>query len=76
MILPYLSIGVCGKMRPPNTGPLKGGAYLPVASIRPGETKVVEKGCYKEFIAPQDVEVFALPDPGPEDREQYWEFRI
>lgn len=43
--------------------------------IGPGETRVVEPGCYKEFVAPEDTEVFDLPDPGPEDREQYWEFR-
>ena len=73
--LPYLSVGVRGKLRPPKIGPLNGGAFLPVASIRPGETKVVEFDCYKKFIAPADTEVFALPDPGPEDREQYWEFR-
>jgi hypothetical protein len=73
--LPYLSVGVRGKLRPPKTGPLNGGAFLPVASIRPGETKVVEFDCYKKFIAPEETEVFALPDPGPEDREQYWEFR-
>jgi|688.fasta_scaffold209782_2 hypothetical protein len=73
--LPYLSVGVRGKLRPPKNGPLNGGAFLPIASIRPGETKVVEFDCYKKFIAPEDTEVFALPDPGPEDREQYWEFR-
>ena len=75
MTLPYLSVGVRGKLRPPKNGPLNGGAFLPVASIRPGETKVVEFDCYKKFIAPNDTEAFALPDPGPEDREQYWEFR-
>ncbi|MCE2751672.1 MAG: hypothetical protein LW720_07250 [Pirellula sp.] len=73
--LPYLSVGIRGKLRPPKNSPLNGGAFLPIASIRPGETKVVEFDCYKKFIAPTDTEVFALPDPGPEDREQYWEFR-
>lgn len=75
MTLPYLSVGVRGQLRPPKTGPLNGGAFLPVASIRPGDTKVIEFDCYKQFIAPEDTEVFALPDPEPEDREQYWEFR-
>jgi hypothetical protein len=75
MTLPYLSIGIRGKLRPPKTGPLNGGAFLPVASIHPGETQVVEFDCYKKFIAPEDTEAFALPDPGPEDREQYWEFK-
>ena len=75
MKLPYLSVGVRGKLRPPKNGPLNGGAFLPVGSIGPGETKVVEFDCYKKFIAPDDTEAFALPDPGPEDREQYWEFK-
>ncbi len=43
--LPYLSVGVRGRLRPPNSGPLNGGAYLPVASVRPGETKLVEDDC-------------------------------
>ena len=73
--LPYLSVGLRGKLRPPRSGTSDGGAFLPVASIHPGETKVVEFDGYKKFVAPEDTEVFALPDPGPEDREQYWEFR-
>ncbi len=75
MVLPYLSVGICGKLRPPKTGPLHGGGYLPTASIQPGETGIVEYDCYKQFIAPEDTEVFELPEPGPEDREQYWEFK-
>ncbi|MDB5391341.1 MAG: hypothetical protein JWM11_6987 [Planctomycetaceae bacterium] len=75
MILPYLSVGIRGKLRPPKTGPLNGTAYLPVMSIRPGETKVVEFDCYKKFITPEETEVIALPDPEPEDRDQYWEFK-
>jgi hypothetical protein len=75
MTLQYLSVGIRGKLRPPKYGPLNGGAFLPVASIRPGETKVIEFDCYKKFIAPETTEAFALPDPGPEDRDQYWEFR-
>lgn len=75
MTLPYLSVGVRGKLRPPKHGPLNGRVFLPVGPIRPGETKVVEFGCYKKLISPEDTEAFALPDPGPEDREQYWEFR-
>ena len=75
MTLPYLFLGVRGNLRPPKNGPLNGGAYLPVASIRPGETKVIEHGCYKKLVAPEDVEVFDLPDPGPEDRQFYWELK-
>jgi hypothetical protein len=75
MTLPYLSVGVRGTLRPPNIGPLNGGAYLPVATIHPGETKTIEFDCYKKHISPNDTEVFELPEPKPEDREQYWEFR-
>ena len=74
MTLPYLFLGVRGKLRPPNGGPLNGGA-LSGSSIRPGETRVIEHDCYKKVVTPEDVEVFDLPDPGPEDREQYWEFK-
>lgn len=75
MTLRYLSIGIRGKLRPPESGPLTGGGYLPVGSIRPGGTGFVEYDCYKKYIAPEDTDVFALPDPGPEDREVYWEFK-
>lgn len=75
MSLPCLSVGIRGKLRPPKCGPLNGGGCLPVSSIRPGETKIVEYDCYKQFIAPEGTEVFELPEPGPEDREQYCELK-
>jgi hypothetical protein len=75
MNLPYLTLDVRGKMKPPNDGFLTGGARLSVASIYPGETKYVEFDCYKKFVAPEDIEVFEPSEPGPEDREVYWEFR-
>jgi len=73
-ILPYLSIGIRGKLRPPKSGPLNGGIWLPVASVRPGETRVIEKDCYKDVVDPIDIEAFPTPDPEPEDRDRYWEF--
>jgi hypothetical protein len=75
MVLPYLFLGIRGKLRHPKNGPLEGGARLPVGSISPGETGIIEFDCYKKFVAPEDVEVFDLPDPGPEDRDYYWEFK-
>jgi hypothetical protein len=74
LILPYLSIGIRGKLRPPLHGPLNGGVWLSVSSVRPGETRIIEKDCYKERVDPSDVEAFELPDPDPEDRDRYWEF--
>ncbi|MDQ2763889.1 MAG: hypothetical protein M3Y22_10535, partial [Pseudomonadota bacterium] len=64
-ILPYLSIGIRGKLWLPKTGPLIGAVYLPVSSIRPGETRTVEHDCYKRQIAPEDTEAFGQPDPEP-----------
>jgi hypothetical protein len=75
MVLPYLTVGVRGKLRPPKEGPLTGGVYLPVDSIYPEQTGRVAFDCYKKYVDPKDVEVFDEPDPGPEDRERYWEFR-
>jgi hypothetical protein len=46
-----------------------------VGHIGPGATAVVEKETYRGLVAPEDVEAYALPDPGPEERDRYWEFR-
>ena len=70
MVLPFLSIGIRGKH-----GQVNGGVWLKVASILPGETRVIEKDCYKKWLPPEDVDAFEKPDPGPEDRDRYWEFR-
>src|SRR5262249_4716924 len=67
--LPVLSIGIRGR------DGLEGGVYLAVSHLEPGETAVVVKDAYKDLIPPTDVEAYALPDPEPEDRECYWEFR-
>jgi hypothetical protein len=75
LVLPYFSIGIRGKLRPPKSGPLNGGVWLPVSSILPGDTQIIEKGCYKNLVDPKDIEAFAEPDPEPEDRDRYWEFR-
>jgi hypothetical protein len=75
LILPYLSIGIRGKLRLPGHGPLIGGAWLPVSSILPGETHLIEKDCYKNLVDPHDVEAFDKPDPEPSLRDQYWEFK-
>lgn len=70
IVLPYLSIGIRKK-----NGKPKGGVWLPVASVMPGQTKVIEKDSYKESLTPDDVEAFEKPDPEPEDRDRYWEFK-
>ena len=73
--LAYISVGIRGKLRPPRVGPLVGRVHLPVSDVGRGEIKVVEHDCYKRLVAPEDVDAFELPDPGPEDRSQYREFR-
>lgn len=70
LTLPYLSIGVRAK-----DGSLSGGLWLPVGEIAPHQEKVIEKEAYKKLIDPQHLEFFEKPDPDPEDRERYWEFR-
>ena len=70
LVLPYLSIGVRTK---DNT--LEGGAWLDVSDIKPGQECVIKRGLYKNLITPDNTEVYSLPEPLPEDRERYWEFR-
>jgi hypothetical protein len=69
-LLPFLSIGIRGKI-----GNLQGGVCLPVSHICPGQTAVVAKHTYRDLLDPSDVEAYPLPDPEPEERARYWEFR-
>ena len=68
--LPFLSIGVRAR-----DGSLDGGMWLPVSGIAPGETAIVEKNAYKDRLDPSNVEAYSKPDPDPEDKDRYWEFR-
>jgi hypothetical protein len=68
--LPFLSVGIRGR-----TGKLQGGVWLPVGHIAPGQTVVVLKDTYRDLLDPSDVEAYQLPDPEPEERARYWEFR-
>ena len=68
--LPFLSVGIRSR-----AGRLVGGVWLSVGHIGPGETAVIEKDAYKDLVAPEDVEAYPLPDPEPEERDRYWEFR-
>jgi hypothetical protein len=70
MVLPCLSIGVRRK-----DGSPFGGIRLSVAHIHPGQTAVVEHDVYSKWLAPSEVELVPEPDPEPEDRECYWEFK-
>ena len=48
---------------------------MPVGHISPGQTAVVAKDTYRDLLDPSDVEAYPLPDPEPEERARYWEFR-
>jgi hypothetical protein len=48
---------------------------LVISHIGPGQKAVLHTDCYKTLISPELVEVFALPEPKPEDRCYYWEFK-
>jgi hypothetical protein len=74
VVLPFLSVGIRGKRRGTDAT-LNGGVWLPVGSVLPDQTAVIEKDCYKEWVDPQNVEAFEAPDPEPEDRDRYWEFK-
>lgn len=69
-VLPFLSIGVRWKVSGSN-----GGIKIPVSNIPPGKKAVVRCDAYKEMVDPSKIELYSLPDPGPEDRDRYWEFR-
>jgi hypothetical protein len=66
--LPVLTVGVRSKDRR-----LNGAVLLKIEHIGPGQTGTVNAGCYKGLVSPREIEVFALPDPQPEDRERYVE---
>jgi hypothetical protein len=74
IVLPYLSVGIRGKRRG-TSSILEGGVWLPVGSLHPGKTAMIEMDCYKEWVDPQDVVPFEEPDPEPKDRDRYWEFK-
>ena len=68
--LPFLTIGVRHK-----GGKLSGGVWLSVGHIAPGKVAMVAHDCYKKHYAANEMEAFDETDPGPEDRDHYWEFR-
>lgn len=69
--LPYLSVGVRGR----EGRVLVGAIWLDVGGIAPGEQARVHHDAYKDQLSPTDFEAFELPEPIPEKREAYWEFR-
>lgn len=66
--LPVLTIGARSR-----DGRLNGAVFLKIAHVRPGTTAQLHIDCYKNIVAPDQVDLFSLPDPGPEDRAFYRE---
>jgi hypothetical protein len=64
--LPVLKVGVRSK-----DGRLNGATLLKIGTLGPGETAVLHVECYKGLRKPEDLELFSLPDPQPEDRLLY-----
>jgi hypothetical protein len=70
--LPYLTIGV----RDFNGKILTGGAWLKISHIGPSRVAIVTADCYKDHIPYDQLDVFDLPDPIPEKKDAYWEFKV
>ncbi len=70
IVLPFLTFDVQFPGRD-----LVGGMYLPVSHIKPGETSLCTKMTYCRLSSVGDIELDLAPEPWPEDREYYWEFR-
>ena len=70
LVLPFLTVGVRTK-----DNSYSGRIWLNVAGIEPGENKIISHPCYREQFARDNIELYAMDDPIPEEREIYWEFR-
>lgn len=69
-VLPYLSVRLWRA-----DGKLEGGVWLPVSHIGPGKTAVVEHESYRGLVDPHQLEYSIKPDPQPDERDRYWEFK-
>jgi hypothetical protein len=71
LTLPYLSIGLRSK-----DGRCISGMWLDTSRIGPGHTGVIRRGPVPIYgFRDEDFVYFEKPDPGPEDRHRYWEFK-
>ncbi len=68
IVIPMYTIGVRTK-----DGGLNGSVYLKTDHVQPGCAAVLRANCYKKLVSPNDIELFDLPDPKPEDRERFAE---
>jgi hypothetical protein len=54
-------------------GRLNGAVLLNTGVVGPGQTAVLHVSCYPGLRQPEELELFSLPDPEPEDRMRYSE---
>lgn len=71
MSLPYLTIGVAVQAAEQHMQR----CWLPVNDLKPGESRILDVDLYKKFMPRDSIKLFELPDPEPEDRDIFWEFR-
>jgi hypothetical protein len=57
-------------------GTFVGRIWVPVEKLEPGQTATYEVDCYRRQVPGETLELFDLPEPQPEDRESFWEFRV
>jgi hypothetical protein len=55
---------------------LEGAVQLDVHEIKPGETKSITRECYKQQVPAEEITLFNLPTPTPEDRQVFEELRL
>ncbi|WP_153009498.1 hypothetical protein [Mastigocoleus testarum] len=70
LTLPFLTIGFRGK-----NPAIEGSIWLPISHVIPGQEYIVEHSGYKEYISTENSEFYHLPDPTPEEKDIFWEFR-
>jgi hypothetical protein len=65
--LPFLTLGVRGESG------MEGAVAFRTRGILPGMSGIIEQDAYRGSMDPQQVELFRLPQPEPEDRPYYFE---
>lgn len=64
--LPVLLLGVRSR-----DGTLEGAVSVKIGHIGPGQFAVCPVNCYRNLVSAEEIEVFALPDPLPDTRDDY-----
>ena len=71
LTLPFLTIGFRGK-----NPAIEGRIWLPISHVMPGQEDIVEHSGYKKHVSGEENrDFYHLPDPTPEEKDRFWEFR-